>query len=141
MPSLAKHAKGSSVQVESPEGSGLYVKIPGVVDIEGPNIDPEEYDATDQDSPDDVEEIVAGIKKLGPVNFAVNIFPGNALQKQLRIDPKTNKVRLYRVVENTGEYTQFSAFVKPFSPTRRVRGIRMAQVGLRLTSAPTYSDE
>jgi hypothetical protein len=137
MASLAKHAKGTQLQVETSPGAGTFVKIPGIIDIEGPNIDPEEYDATDQDSPDDIEEIVAGVKRLGPVNTTMNVFPGNALQKQVRTDNKTNAVRTYRVVENTGEFTEFSAFVKPYNPMRRVRGIRQVTFGLRLTSAPT----
>jgi hypothetical protein len=141
MASLAKHAKGSSVQVETAPGSGLFEKILGVVDIEGPNVDAEEYDATDQDSPDDIEEMVAGIKRLGPCNFPVNIFPGNVLQRQLRTDNRTNTVRKYRVVENTGEWTEFNAFVKTYQPQRRVRGLRMANISLRLTSAPDYSDD
>jgi hypothetical protein len=31
--------------------------------------------------------------------------------------------------------------VKTYNPNRRVRGIRMAQVTLRPTTAPDYSDE
>jgi hypothetical protein len=141
MASLAKHAKGTQVQVETDEGSGLFQKILGVVDVEGPAMEAEEYDATDQDSPDDVEEVVQGIKKSSPVNFQMNIFPGDTLQKRVRTDNKNNVDRLYRVVENTGEYTQFRAFVRQYSPSRRVRGIRMANVSLRLKSAPTFSDE
>jgi hypothetical protein len=141
MASLAKHAHGSSVQVETAEGSGTFVKIPGAVDIEGPNIDAEEYDSTDQDSPNAGEEVVAGIKRFGPVNFGLNVFPGNTQQKQLRLDNKSAVVRTYRVVENTGEYTEVRAFVKTFNPTRRVRGIRQAQVSLRPVEFPDYSDE
>lgn len=140
MASQAKKAKGTSIQVESPEGSGLFVKIPGALDITLWSIEPEEIDATDQESPDDFEEVVPSIKKMSAATFGMNEFPGNAIQKQLRLDTKVNKVRKYRGVENDGDWEEHYCFVK-ITRERRIRGLRMANVTLRATTKPIFSDE
>lgn len=135
----AVRAKGTQVQVESPEGSGLYVKYLGVQDVEGWGVTPDELDGSDQDSPNDYEEIQPGMKKMSPLTFRINIRPGNAGHLQLKVDPDTNKIRKYRRVEPTGEWEQHDCFVI-YTPSNPYRGLRTANISLRPVTEPVRSD-
>lgn len=136
--SQAVHAKGTKIQVETSDGSGVYSSLPEVGDITGPSLDPGEADVTTQDSGLG-EEVLATMIKFGPVGFPMNRVPANALQKQVRDDQLTNRVRGYRILEKDGATTDFRAFVKTYGPKAPIGGARQIDVSLRLVAMPTYT--
>lgn len=138
--SLAKHAKGTLVQVETAEGSGLFETIPEVGDITGPDADSSEHNVTSHDTVGFDSETLVGLIQPRSVSFPLNWVNGNGKHKQIRNDKDGLIQRNYRLVEPTGEYTSFRAMVKTFSKTSPIDGPRRAQVMLRFLGAPTYSD-
>jgi len=124
--------------VESPKGSGTFVKILGCVDIKKWPRDTDSLDATDQDSLSE-EMLPSVIAKHGAASFTMNEFPNNALQKQLLRDPDTGEVRKYRIVENTGEWEQHDCFVKHDGGDRAIRALRKVSVTLQAVAEATYS--
>jgi hypothetical protein len=138
--SLATQAKGTLLQVETAEGSGVYVTIPEIGDITGPDVDAAEEDVTSQDTSGNDSETLVTLNQPRQVSFPLSYIPGNALHKQLRADGDNKTQRNYKLVEPSLEYTLFRAQVKAFGRMAPVRGVRKRHVTLRLNGPPTYSD-
>ena len=136
----AVHAKNTLVQVETAEGSGSFVTIPEVGDIEGPTPDKTEHDVTSHSTSGIHTETLLGLVNSGTIGFPISEVPGNALHKQLRNDAFTTTTRNYRIVENTGEYATYRCAVKTYARRRPKDGPRTAQVTLRVLQMPAFSD-
>lgn len=134
---MADSLVGALLQVETAESSGVFVTIPKLKDINGPNLSGDEYDDTDQDS-GLFKKYVLGRIDPGELSGSMNYRPGNALHNQMASDKATNTVRNYRVVYPNGKYFQVRGTVKTFQPKAPVAGIVTADWSLRLTGQPTF---
>lgn len=141
MSSLAISARGTLIQVETAEGSGVYTSIPEVGAIAGPNAQSSEFNVNTHDTPGNTDETLVGMVNPGSVSFPINIVPANALHKQLRNDKFALTQRNYKLLENTGEFTTFRGMVKGFNKNSPVDGSpRKADVEVRILGPVTFSD-
>jgi len=136
----AVHAKGTLMQVETSEGSGVYVTIPEVGTIEGPSPDKTEHDVTSHSTAGIHTETLLGLVNSGTIGFPISEIAANALHKQLRNDAFATTKRNYRIVETTAEYATYRCAVKTYARSRPVDGPRKAQITLRVLEMPTFSD-
>src|SRR5512143_4127997 len=97
--SLATIAKGTLLQVETSEGSGVYSTIPEIGDITGPDVDAAEEDVTSQDTAGNDSETLVTLNQPRQVSFPLNYIPGNALHKRLRADGDDKTQRNYKLIE------------------------------------------
>lgn len=135
--SNALQAKGTLIQREDSEGSATYTTIPEVKDINGPNLQSSDYDATTHDTSGKFKEFKAGLIDPGEITFTLNYIPGNTFHNTLASDQSTFTERNYKMVHTNGKFWAFRAYPK-FSVSAPVDGLLSANVALRIVQAPTY---
>ena len=139
--SLAISARGTLIQVETAEGSGVYTTIPEVGAITGPNAQSSEFNVNTQDTPGNTDETLVGMVNPGSITFPINIVPTKTLHKQVRNDKFSLTQRNYKLLENTAEFTTFRGMVKGFNKSSMVDGSpRKADVEIRILGPVTFSD-
>jgi hypothetical protein len=136
--SQARQAKGTLLQVETSEGSGVYQTVPECRDLSGPVLQSGEYDATTHDTVGFFKEFKAGLIDPGEVTFQINYLEDNALHMRLASDQATFTERNYKKVYKTGKFYAFRGYVKNFGPKEPTDGLQTSDVAIRLTGAPTF---
>lgn len=136
--SNAIKAKGTLLQVETSEGSGVFVTIPEVKDINGPNLTSGEYDATTHDTAGLFKEFKGGLIDPGEVSGSINYVPGNTYHNQMASDKATLTERNYKLVYPNAKFWAFRAYTKTFNPKSGPDALLTADFSLRLVQGPTF---
>lgn len=118
----------------SPE---TFTKISGRLEISGPALSREVYDATDHDSPGGWEEAVAGIKRSGEVSFDIHYEP--SVHDTLVGDLDDTQPRNYRLVFPDGAQWAFAAWMTGFEPTAPHDELLTASLTFKITGVPVLT--
>lgn len=125
---------GFLLQVEE---TGVYTTIAEVKDITGPDISVDVVDVTNQDSPDNFEEIMPTLKKGGTTSFDVNFLPTNATQDSttgLLSFLYTRAVHNWQIIlPGTGLSVQFTGYVVKWGPKFPIANVATASIDIRVS--------
>lgn len=139
----AKLAKGTYIQVETSEGSGVYATIPLQTNVQGPEMSSTEHNVSSADTPGLVMEFLGGMVDPGRVSFQIWEDVSIALHRQLDSDAQTADPsgaglyqRNYKKVWPTGYTRLFRAYVRRYGPQHGVDAPHQSSVELRLTAVP-----
>jgi hypothetical protein len=113
--SAVKIAYGSSLQVETSAGSGVFQTIAEIRSVNKPNAQVDEVEVTHMASPGTAKEFVAGLTDFGTVDFDINWIPSNATDLFIEAWRAAAETRSVKVIYNGGAVDTFPAFVKDYS--------------------------
>lgn len=133
---------GFLLQVGASAGqAGAFTTLAEVKDIDGPQIQFDVHDATNQDSPNRFEEIIPGLGRGGDVDFDVNFDPTSGTHDGATglIYLANNKLlRGWRLLllDAGDHYWGFDAYVINFRNRAPVNGILTGTTKLRINQRP-----
>lgn len=121
--------------------NGAFTTIAEVKDITGPAVSLDVIDVTNQDSPDQYEEIIPSIRRAGEVDFDVNFDPASGTHDGATglLYLANNKIkRGYRLQLNDPDdsYIAFAGYVIGFQWKSPVAGVLAATCKIRVTGKP-----
>lgn len=123
--------------------SGTYTTIAEVKDINGPETSVDVVDVTNQDSPDNFEEIIPTLKRGGTTSFDVNFLPANATQDSttgLLSYLNGRSLESWQIIlPGTGLSVQFQGYVVKWGPKFPVANVATAAMDIRV-SGPVVID-
>ncbi|MFW6079530.1 MAG: phage tail tube protein [Gemmatimonadota bacterium] len=135
--------QGTLIEIGDGGDPESFTTVAEVLDINGPALALDTEDATSQESPNSVEEVVPTIIRTGQVTFDVHFLPTDATQ-----DPATGLVadlmnrqrRNFQVVwpDEGSDTWSFAAYVVGFQPGAPVAGKLTASVALKIDGEPTF---
>lgn len=132
-------AKNGTVKLELSQDSGTtYTNIPGVTNFDDGDMQAEQLDATDYDSPGNQREYASGLKDASDGSFVVNFDPSDAIHQAL-IAAAGGASVLLRHQYDTRHLTMPVNVISTSTPAE-VGGILKMTVAFRPSSAPTWAD-
>ena len=104
-------------------GPETFTAIPSTSDISGPALTRNLVDITHQESADNTEQFIAGLKNNGEVTFSINYLPDNTYHQLLLADFVAGTARNFQLCfSNTAaDIWTFTAFVTGFAPSNPVK--------------------
>jgi predicted secreted protein len=138
----ARLGKGTLVQVERVNGSGVFVTIAEVLDVDGPGFAADPVEATHQLSPSNWMEFIPGLKDGGEVGFDIQLNPTDPthdLASGVLGFFNDQTVRNWRIVLPDPATTTWTlpAFVSGYEPSLPVEDKMTAAITLKVAGAPT----
>jgi len=135
MATAALKSRGTKIQVDV---SGTFTDIPEAKDIAFASPDSEEIDVTNQDSPSNTKEFLAGDVDFREVTFSCNYLWNHARHIALIADQAAGTKRQYRVLMASPAVLaqEFQAYVKSVGRQGPVGGVYALDVTLRVTGLP-----
>src|SRR6056297_1211237 len=131
-------AKNGTVLLERSTDDTTYTTIPGVRSFNPGDMQAEQLDATDYDSPGSQREYENGLKDASDGSFEINFDPGNTVHQSLIADAGGATIYL-RHKYDTRNLTVPANVISVSTPAE-VGGILRATVTFRPASAPTWAD-
>lgn len=114
-----------------------YDTIAEVKDINGPETSVDVVDVTNQDSPDNFEEILPTLKRGGTASFDVNFVPTDGTQDSttgmLSFLADRSRETWQIIVPGTGLSVQFEGYVVKWGPKFPVANAATASMDIRVT--------
>ena len=138
----AKIGKRTTFKRETPLDSGNFVAVCEVKSINGPGLNREEADATNFDSPDDLEEMIASIKKAPEVSLGLNFRPDHGTQGnttglfKLYDDGTTERWRIEFPQFPGSPTITFKGYLTSLEPVSTTKEIVSLAAKIRVTSKP-----
>jgi Lambda phage tail tube protein, TTP len=118
---------------------GTYTTVAEVKDITGPDISVDVVDVTNQDSPDNFQEMIPTLKKGGTASFEVNFLPSDATQDSatgvLSFLLGRTKESFQVIIPGTGLSVQFAGYVIKWGPKFPVANVATAAIDIQVTGA------
>lgn len=117
--------------------AGLYTTIAEVKDISGPDTTVDVVDVTNQDSPNNFEEIIPTLKHGGTTSFDINFVPTDATH-----DGTTGLLSFLNarseedwqiILPGTGLSVQFTGYVVKWGPKFPVANVASASMDIRVS--------
>lgn len=130
---------GTQLQRGNSGSPETFSTIARVADLSGPGIKRDTYDATTHDSPEQWEEIVAGIKRSGEVTLDVRYNP--LVHDSLLADVNDKTPRNYKIVWPTEPPVnwQLSMWITGFEPGAPHDDLLSASVTFKVTGKPVFA--
>ena len=123
--------------------TGTYTTIAEVKDISGPDTTVDIVDVTNQDSPDNFEEIIPTLKRGGTTSFDVNFVPTDPTHDSttglLYYLNNRSQEDWQIIIPGTGLSVQFSGYVVKWGPKFPVANVASASMDIRV-SGPVVID-
>jgi predicted secreted protein len=123
--------------------SGTYTTIAEVKDISGPETSVDVVEVTNQDSPDNFEEIIPTLKRGGTTSFDVNFVPTDATHDSttgLLSYLNARSLQDWQIVlPGTGLSVQFSGYVVKWGPKFPVANVASASMDIRVSGPVTIA--
>jgi hypothetical protein len=137
--SNAVRSKGTRLQVETSEGSTVFATISEVRDINGPNLESDETEVTNQDSPGNFKEFKANLIDPGMVSGNINYIPTDASHIRMLADKISLTERNYKLAypPDFTKFWLFRGYTKTFSTKSAPSGVLTADISVRIVTAPT----
>jgi predicted secreted protein len=114
-----------------------YTTVAEVKDITGPATSVDVVDVTNQDSPDNYQEMIPTLKKGGQASFDVNFLPTNGTQDSTTgmLSFLHNRSReLFQItIPGTSLSVQFAGFVIKWAPKFPVANVATASMDIQVT--------
>lgn len=121
--------------------SGTYTTIAEVKDINGPEASVDVVDVTNQDSPDNFEEIIPTLKRGGSVTFDVNFVPDDATHDSttgLLSYLNARSLESWQIIlPDTGLSVQFAGYVVKWGFKGPVANVAAASMEIRVSGPVT----
>lgn len=117
----------------------VFTSIANVTDVSGPGLKRDTYDVTSHDSPEQWEEIIAGIKRSGEVSLDINYDPN--IHDSLVTDMDDRVARNYQLGFPTDppRLWTFKAWLTGLEPSAPHDDKLAASATFKLTGKPTLS--
>lgn len=128
-------SQGSGLFYEDPENEGEWIKVAGVVSIDGPSGSAGELDTSDLDST--AREYVPALPDEGSVSLEMNLIHGNATQNFMmdaKIARTTHNWRIRQKVDPESGVA-FAGYVSEFSFSAGTDAVKKISASLRVTEA------
>jgi len=117
--------------------SGTYTTIAEVKDINGPETSVDVVDVTNQDSPDNFEEIIPTLKRGGTASFDINFVPTDPTHDStdglLFYLNDRGKQSWQIIIPGTGLSVQFDGYVVKWGPKFPVANVATASIDIRVS--------
>ena len=124
---------GFLLQVEI---TGTYTTIAEVKDISGPETSVDVVEVTNQDSPDNFEEIIPTLKRGGTTSFDVNFVPTDPTHDGttgLLFYLNGRSLESWQIIiPGTGLSVQFAGYVVKWGPKFPVANVASATIDIRV---------
>jgi predicted secreted protein len=136
--SLAIAGPGFLLQVDK---TGTYTTIAEVKDINGPETSVDVVDVTNQDSPDNFEEILPTLKRGGTTSFDINFVPTETTHEDLLafLNARSNE-DWQIIIPGTGKSVQFAGYVVKWGPKFPVANAATASIDIRVSGPVTIDN-
>jgi hypothetical protein len=132
----ASLAKGTVVQTETTEGSGIYTTIPLQTNLQGPQLTSTEHNVSSHDTVGLVMEFLGGMIDPGSMTFSIWEDVSLAAHRQLVADKLSLVQRNNKKLWPNGYFQTLRSYVRDYNPTHGVDAPHTAQVQLRCTGLP-----
>ncbi len=132
----ATQAKGGfGAKLFRDDGTGTFVAVAEVLDINGPELTQIIEDATNMDSPNGWgEKIAVGVREAGDVTFQMHMLQDDTTQNSLYADLGASTKRNFRLVYPSGtKRLSFSGFVQRIGHAYPVKGKIVNDVTVSIT--------
>jgi hypothetical protein len=125
-------------------GPEVFTTLAEVKDIRGPSIRIDTEDATNQSSPDFVEEIIPTLIRPGEVTFDVNFDPTSATHDTTTgflaaLFARTKKNWELHLNNVAASYWSFAGYVVGFDGSLPVTGISTGSITIKITGKPVLT--
>ncbi|MEQ8251577.1 MAG: phage tail tube protein [Oceanibaculum nanhaiense] len=130
-----QESQNTKFYYEDPNTPDTWIKLVGIVGIDGPSGSGQEIDVSDLDSV--AREFLQGLPDEGNVTLDMNYIPGTASQEFLRTARAERSKQVFRIGFNTDpeEGQEFEGYVVEFSHSAAVDSALKASVTIRITGA------
>ena len=141
----AKNAQGTLLQRGDGATPEVFTTIAEINNIEGPELEAEEIEVTNHDSPDGYKEFIPGLKDGGSISIEGNFVATDDTHQQLIADFESGEVNNYRIllpdstVEASKSRWTFAAMVKSLSTKYPTSGSVTFSAALRISGKPELS--
>lgn len=123
--------------------TGTYTTIAEVKDISGPETSVDVVEVTNQDSPDNFEEIIPTLKRGGTTSFDVNFVPSDPTHDStsgLLSFLNARSLQSWQIIiPGSGLSVQFDGYVVKWGPKFPVANVATATMDIRV-SGPVVID-
>lgn len=129
---------GSTIEVETSAGSGVYTKLGEVTSITPPNEKVDQIDVTHMESPNRTREFIQGLIDPGEMSLDINYVPGGSTDDFIiawRLAGESRSVKL--TFPSSAAVWTFPAFILGFTPTMGVAEALKAALSLKVAGAVT----
>lgn len=123
-------------------GTSVYGKISGILDVDIPGLGRTSDDTTSHDSPEGFAEYLkSAIKDGRSISIPINYDPADTMHQRLKLEEASDESSRFRFVFPVkGEDFESEALVLNFSNSNPVRGVKTATLETQLTGAPLPVD-
>lgn len=132
---------GTLLKREISPGSGTYVTIGGLTNVNFPELQMDTIESTDMEAASAHRTHTSGMHSLGDVTADINYDSTDAPQLQMEVDAAAGVIRLYKIIaKDTGDADwAFDAYITRFAPTFSRDGLCVASITLKPTGVVTRS--
>lgn len=130
---------GSTFEVETAAGSGVYFKLGLIGGITPPNESVDQVDVTHTESDARTRQFIAGLRDPGDASCSVNYVAGNATDVFVLAWRASGETRSCRITYPTLVKDTFPAFVLGWSPTLATADKCSADLKIKVAGAPVRS--
>lgn len=128
---------GTIVRVENAAGAGTFYEYLEYGDVDYPDSETDDHEATHQKSPGGFKEFVQGLSDGGTLELPFNFIPGNSDDVFNRTWKGSRQRRLMQIDPGDGGPTcQFLAYVKNWKRSRPVNGVSKATLTVKVAGEP-----
>lgn len=136
-------SKGLLLKMGDGAATEVFTTIGQVIDVDGPNLETETKDATDQDSTDYWREHVETVLSAGEVTFNVHLDPGLGTHDQTtgllsKVDG-SGPYNFQLVFPDTGALAAAFAASVSLKPSMPFEGKITMDVTLKISGKPTFT--
>ena len=131
---LLKKGDGASPEV--------FTTVAAVTSIGGPNLQADDIEVTDMESPSGYKEYISGLKDGGTVDFEINFNPTNSTHTGLFDDQVAGTSRNWKIVfpSSVSNMTfSFAGTVKTFNLNTDPNTQLSASISIKVSGAPTLA--
>lgn len=126
---------GVTYEIEDAPGSGIFVELAEVYNVDLPELQVDEVEVTHMQSPNRNREYIFGLKDPGEASVEMNWNEGSATDTLLQGLKASNATHAHRITMPGGQVWTFSAWVKSYKPTAPIGDKMTATVGVRVTGS------
>lgn len=126
-------------EIEDAVGSGVFVPLIEVTNIDLPDEQTDEVEVTHMKSPGGMKEFIGGLTDPGECSVEINWIQGNATDVELTSLKASKEKRAMRIVFPGGTKWTFQGFIKGYKPTVPLGDKKQAQATIRVTGSTAIS--
>lgn len=142
MSSAAKSTFGITLEMETSEGSGVYVAIAELVECQTLNLSRDSIEVTNHDTSNNFKEMIKALCDQGELAFTANWLVDNAGQNSTTgalSDFFDDDKRRWKITLEAGVYITTYGFLTKASSDGPVSAARQLKASLRAVGLPTLT--